>query len=132
MIQKAAGSPGALVAPEELERRVAEYRRRSFENQAPAQVVYPAPHHPCPWPGCDLRIAGINFQWEQMGDPARRASLFAAWWQGPGLVGKCPGCGRYVLFSLEDKQAVANPGEFAQATLPEDWHTKAHLVVRTG
>ena len=56
----------------------------------------------------------------------------AAWWNGPGLVGRCPGCGRYVLFTLEDKRAVLDSTKWGSALLPDDWHEKAHVVTRPG
>jgi hypothetical protein len=119
------------VPPEEVQRRIAEYRRLSFLGHLPAQVVYQDPHSACPWPGCGLRIAGINFQLDKMGDPDKVARWLASWWNGPGLVARCPGCKRYVLYDVTCKQAVATPTAMGQDTLlAEDWDQKAHLVVR--
>jgi hypothetical protein len=120
------------VPPEEVERRIGEYRRIGLERQLPAQVVYHPPEQPCPWPGCGLRIAGIHFQLENVEDEALRKQWLTAWWQGPGLVGCCPGCGRHVLFGLLSKQAVSDPSTMGPAVLPDDWHQKAHIVVRPG
>jgi hypothetical protein len=119
------------VSPEEVARRIAEYRRLGFEQQAAAQVVYQKPNLSCPWPDCGLRIAGISFRLEKMGDQAVHSRLLAAWWQGPGLVGRCPRCNRYVLFGLGEKRRVTDPALMAQAVLPEDWHQRAHLVVKS-
>ena len=116
------------VSPAEIARRVAEYRRLSLERQAPAQVVYHPEHHPCPWAGCDFRIAGIHFCLEAQGDAAQQAQWRTAWWSGPGLVARCPRCQRSVLFGLEGKRAVADPAPWATSLLPEAWHTKARLV----
>src|SRR5947209_4984541 len=92
------------VAPEEVERRVEEYRRVSYLRRLPAQVVYPESLWKCPWPGCNFRIAGIHFQLEKMGEAAAKERLLAAWWQGQGLVGKCPSCGQNVLYGLREKR----------------------------
>jgi hypothetical protein len=120
-----------VVPPEEVARRVAEYRRLGFQRQAPAHVVYHEEHLDCPWAGCDLRIAGINFRLELQGDEAARLRWLAVWWTGPGLVARCPRCGRHVLFGLDGKRAVSDPAAWEPAVLPDDWHQKAHIVERT-
>jgi hypothetical protein len=122
----------AAVPPEEVARRIAEYRRISFERQLPAQVVYAPPKDLCPWPGCELRILGIRFQLESMGDPAQVSEWFASWWNGPGLVGRCPGCNRYVVFDVTEKRRATDLTALASSLLPEDWHQKARLVTRPG
>src|SRR5689334_22033002 len=119
-----------VVPPAEVARRVAEYRRLGFQRQAPAHVVYHEEHLDCPWAGCDFRIAGINFRLELQGDAAAQTRWLAAWWNGPGLVARCPGCGRHVLFGLDGKRAVSDPAPWGDATLPDDWHQKAHVVTR--
>jgi hypothetical protein len=119
------------VPAEEVQRRIAEYRRLSFLGHLPAQVVYHDPHVACPWPECGLRIAGINFQLDKMGGPDQVARWLASWWNGPGLVARCPRCKHHVLYDVTCKQAVTKPTEVASASLlPEDWHEKAHLVIR--
>jgi hypothetical protein len=117
-----------VVSPEEVELRIAEYRRLSFEGQLPPQVVYPGEASLCPWPDCGLRIAGIRFQLETMGDPTEVLRWTAAWWNGPGLVGRCPRCNRYVLFDVTGKQAVSDRAAFGGAVLPDDWHLNAYVV----
>ncbi len=129
MNETAKTSYGA-VPPEEVESRIAEYRLLGFQRRAEAQVVYQGVDQVCPWPGCGLRIVGINFQLHQMEDSPVRERLLAAWWQGPGLVGRCPHCDRDVLFALGGKQAVEDPTSLAAALLPEDWQQRAHLVTR--
>jgi len=120
------------VPPEEVERRLAEYRRLGFQRQAPAQVVYQGAAVVCPWEGCGLRIDGIHFRLEQMGDRALQARLLDAWWNGPGLVGTCPRCQRLVLFGLLNKQALSGPVPPGAGIMPGDWSQKAHLVTKPG
>jgi hypothetical protein len=115
------------VTPEEVARRMAEYRRLGFQRQAPAHVVYQEKHQLCPWPGCGLRIAGINFRLEKMGDRARQAEWLAAWWTGPGLAARCPGCGRYVLLGIDGKQIVPDPTAPGLVALPDDWNQTAYI-----
>jgi hypothetical protein len=118
------------VPPDETARRVAEYRRLGFQRQAPAHVVYHEEQLGCPWAGCDFRIGGIMFRLELQGEPPAPAQWLAEWWTGPGLVARCPACGHHVLFSHDGKRAVGDPGAWATAVLPDDWHQKAHLVER--
>ena len=116
--------------------RVALDRRRSinwfggWECKAPAHVVYHDSDQPCPWPGCTARIAGINFQLEKMGDKSLCERLLSAWWQGPGLVGQCPGCGRLVLFGLRHKRKVEDAKAYGDFLLPDDWHRVAYIVTK--
>jgi hypothetical protein len=117
------------VSDEEVRRRIDEYRRLGFERKLPAQVVYQEPHIGCPWPGCDMRIDGIQFHLEKW--PAHENRLLEAWWRGPGLVGCCPKCNRHVLFALTSKSAVAELSIASAAMLPDDWKEMAHLVTIT-
>jgi hypothetical protein len=110
-----------------VERRVAEYRRQGFEHQAMPHIIYHGSHALCPWPGCGYRIAGIDFQLEQQ-DQAFYNRALAAWWQGAGLVGKCPGCGQYVLFGMNDKQGVQDPTAAGHVVLPDDWPQRAYIL----
>ena len=112
---------------EEVARRVAEYRRQAFERNTMPHIVYHGTHIGCPWPGCGHQIAGIDFQLENY-DPTFHNQALAAWWQGPGLVGRCPGCSRSVLFGFNDKQAVPDPTAGGFALLPDDWHQRASIV----
>ena len=119
-----------IVSPDEVKGRVAEYRRLGYERQAPAHVVYHEEHCACPWAGCEYHIAGINFRLELQGNAAAQAIWLTAWWTGPGLVARCPACGHYVLFGLEEKRAVHDISGWGTAVLPDDWHQKAHVVAR--
>jgi hypothetical protein len=118
------------VSSEEIRERVEEYRLLAFKQQAAPQVVYQKPHDACPWAGCAIHIAGIHFQLEKMGDKDSALRWLACWWKGPGLVGPCPSCKRLVLFELDGKRAVDDPVDMKSALLPDDWHQKAHLVIR--
>jgi hypothetical protein len=93
-------------------------------------VVYFDPYHLCPWAGCGYRIEMIDFQLENRKNPALYAGVIAAWGRQPGygLIGRCPGCGRYVLFSATGKQAVADPAALGLIVLPDDWHQNAFIA----
>src|SRR5262245_27587883 len=121
------------VPPEKVSRRIAEMRRMAYEAKHPHHVVYHPLMQRCPWDGCGYRIAGIRFQLEQMnGDAEEQAHRLAAWWLGPGLLAKCPGCRRWVLFDVLSKQAVPDPAHTDAPALPEDWHLKAYLLPKAG
>jgi hypothetical protein len=122
--------PKSEISADEIKGRVEEYRSLGFKRKAPAQVVYEQPHDACPWAGCDIRIAGINFQLEKMGDADSISQWLASWWMGPGLIGPCPNCKRLVLFEIDGKRAVSDPGGMERCQLPNDWHQKAHLVIK--
>jgi hypothetical protein len=119
-------TPISPVSPHEVARRVAEYRRMGFETRAKPHIIYRQQWDLCPWPGCEFRIAGIDFQLET-GDPANYASQLAAWWLGAGLVGRCPGCNQYVLFGFHDKQCVEDLTIGGLVVLPDDWYQRAYV-----
>lgn len=79
----------------------------------------------CPWPGCGFSIKAIDFQVENL--PARNQEFLAAWYS-VGIVGRCPGCGQYVLFTQTDKQQVLDDPILAgKAVLPDDWYQNAYI-----
>jgi hypothetical protein len=118
----------AAVPPEEAERRVAEYRRMGFERSVMPHSVYEDLWILCPWPGCDYRITAIDFHIEKMGDPQLYSRVIPAFWQGPGVVAKCPGCHQYVLFAMKEKKCISDPSAGNYVILPEDWHQYAYIV----
>jgi hypothetical protein len=121
------GTKPEAVPPEEVARRIAEYRRQGFERKTMPHIIYHGTHIACPWPCCGYQIAGIDFQLENY-DTAFHNQALAAWWQGPGLVGRCPGCGQLVLFDFNGKQTVADPNVGAFLMLPDDWYQKAYIL----
>jgi len=116
------------VTPQEVERRLRAYRDRGLQQQTMPHIIYRPPYVVCPWPNCRYAIAGVDFQLEAMGGQTLYQQLMEAWWKGVGLVGRCPGCGDYVLFTMQDKRRVTDPAEYGGALLPDDWHTHAYLL----
>ncbi len=117
----------ASVSSDEEKYWIDEYRREGYNRQAMPHIVYHDPFHLCPWPGCGFKIAAVDFQVEKISDAGQKKELLAAWWQGPGFVGRCPGCGKYVLFSMDSKRAVADPAAQGLKLLPEDWYQTAYI-----
>jgi hypothetical protein len=118
----------APASRDEINRRLADYRRVGFERRLPAVIVYLPEQHPCPWGDCDALIAGIDFQLDRLADAAQRENWLSAWWRGSGLVGRCPRCKRFVLFGYQSKRALDDPAAFADALLPETWDEIAILA----
>jgi len=115
----------------EVDARIAEYRRLGWQRRAPAQVVYQEPSVLCPWLGCGYRIDGIHFCLEKWANPALLEQYLFQWWNGPGLIGKCPGCHNLVLFDLTEKQRVEKSVQVPTELLPDDWVAKASVVTRS-
>jgi hypothetical protein len=125
-MNRSAETAVSAVSPEEVARRVAEYRRKGFEKKALPHIIYHPPWDLCPWPGCGFKIAGIDFQLET-GNPASYANQLAAWWLGAGLVGRCPGCNQHLLFGFHDKRCVTDPTPGDLVVLPDDWFQRAYV-----
>jgi hypothetical protein len=82
----------------------------------------------CPWPGCGFRIGMIDFKLELYGDSGLYSRVVSAWWNpGYGVIARCPGCQRHVLFGVDRKEAVSDPIAAGFEILRDDWHTIAFL-----
>jgi hypothetical protein len=92
-------------------------------------VVYLAASLLCPWPGCGYRIELIDFQLEKMVDSTLYARVMSFWGIDPefGLIGRCPGCGEFVLFGIAAKRCVQDPAGTGLPVLPDDWHQRAYI-----
>jgi hypothetical protein len=116
----------APVPPEEIESRINEYRRASFEHGAAPVVVYSPSQHPCPWPGCDLQIAGIEFKLDQLTETDKRLDCLKDFWLGEGLIAPCPSCGRLVSYGLRHKLAFHESSQVPH--LEQGWHQVSNVV----
>jgi hypothetical protein len=72
----------------------------------------------------------VDFRIELTGNAALYASVMLKWRTDPafGLVGRCPSCGGYVLFTPDEKRAVADPQAQTLPVLPDDWHQHAIII----
>src|SRR5260370_38296024 len=114
-------------SPEEEKYWIEEHRREGYKRQAMPHMVYHNPFQLCPWEGCGFKISSIDFQIEKISDPKLKKELLGAWWQGPGFVGRCPGCGQFVLFSMHGKQPIGDPNSQGLIVLPDDWYQNAFV-----
>jgi hypothetical protein len=71
----------------------------------------------------------IDVQLEKMAAPDLYGRVVAAWGRQPGygVVGRCPGCGQYVWFGKDSKQAVPDPPAADLEVLPDDWAQNAFI-----
>jgi hypothetical protein len=92
-------------------------------------VVYLAASLLCPSVECHYQIELIDFQLEKMNDPSLYARVMAAWGTHPdfGLVARCPGCQRFVLYGMTGKKAIDDPASTGLPVLPNHWHQVAYL-----
>jgi hypothetical protein len=70
----------------------------------------------------------VDFQIEKNRDSEFYSRAIAAWWQGSGIVGRCPSCENPVLFSLDRKEQVLDSAMSGYVVLPDGWHHSAYIV----
>lgn len=92
-------------------------------------IVYLAAGILCPWDGCGFRIELVDFQLELWAGAEFYANVMQEWGQRQefGLIGRCPGCRKFVLFALDAKKAIDEPSVTGLPVLPDDWHDHAYL-----
>ena len=100
------------------------YCRGSLEHRMAPHAVYPDPA--CPHAGCQQQLQGIDFRLEEHGQPLHDA-LLRAWWTDVGFAGRCPGCGRWVHFSIRGKRAITEEEATLLPQLPDDWADHAFI-----
>ncbi|MBI3463045.1 MAG: hypothetical protein HY000_08310 [Planctomycetes bacterium] len=101
------------------------YCRGSLEHRMAPHAVYPDPA--CPHAGCKQQLQGIDFRIEEHGPPLHDA-LLRAWWTDVGFAGRCPGCGRWVHFSIRAKRAITEEEARLLPQLPDGWADHAFIL----
>ena len=101
------------------------YRSGGARRQAAPHVVYADAS--CPHPGCDQRLHAIDFRLEDLGR-SELGPLVRAWWDDTGFAGRCPGCGRWVHFTIQGKHALSDAEAARLPRLPDDWHAGATIL----
>jgi hypothetical protein len=92
-------------------------------------IVYVVPQIVCPWVGCGFRIELLDLKLETSPNIELYASVMASWGHDPnfGVVGRCPGCRKFVLFGLSTKIPVPDLAAVNLPLLPDDWHLNAYI-----
>jgi hypothetical protein len=122
-----AAEPATSLSAEEINQRIDEYCQLAFQHHAEPVVVYSVLDHPCPWPGCELGIAGIQWPLSELVEPERRAEFLADFWLGSGIVAACPSCGNLVAYGVRSKAPVHDRAYPRQ--LPANWDRESHVVL---
>ena len=101
------------------------YCRGSLEHRMAPHAIYVDPA--CPHPGCHHRLQGIDFRIEDYGPPVHD-KLLRAWWTDTGFTGRCPGCGKWVHFTIRGKRAITELEALQLPQLPDDWADHAFFL----
>jgi hypothetical protein len=101
------------------------YRHGGEERQLAPQVAYLDAN--CRHQGCEQKLQAIDYRLDDHGR-AIHDPLVRAWWNDTGFVGRCPGCGGWVHFTIRSKRAVSDDeaGQFPK--LPDNWHVGATIL----
>jgi hypothetical protein len=101
------------------------YRQGGAKQQMAPHVVYR--DSGCPHAGCEQRLQAIDFRLEAFGrgihDP-----LVRAWWSDAGFAGRCPGCGRWIHFTIRGKRAIDEREAESMLQLPGTWADEAVIL----
>ena len=101
------------------------YREGGAARQMAPHIVYPRPT--CPHPDCDRPMQAIDFRLEAHGR-AVHDPLVRAWWDDTGFAGRCPRCGGWIHFTLQDKRAISEAEASRLPKLPDNWHVDAMIL----
>lgn len=112
-------------AVHQLDQMHALYRQGGRERHLAPHIVYSDPT--CPHAGCQQRIQAIDFRLEAHGKGVYD-ELIRAWWDDTGFVGRCPGCNRWIHFTIRAKRAVTAEEAARLPRLPDDWHVAAIIL----
>jgi hypothetical protein len=109
----------------ELEHMHAVYREGGAARTMAPHVVYVEAG--CPHAGCTQHLQAIDFRLEAFGRSVHD-TLVKAWWDDTGFAGRCPGCGKWIHFTIRGKRAVGDAEAAALPQLPVNWGTEAVIL----
>jgi len=70
----------------------------------------------------------IDFKLELHGDPeAIDKPLVRSWWEGRGLVGRCPACSNWIRFTTLGMEGIPEDRADQYPRLPDNWHAVARF-----
>ncbi len=101
------------------------YRQGSLERRMAPHAVYS--DATCPHAGCNQPLQGIDFRLDVDGQQVHD-TLLGAWWTDVGFAGRCPGCTRWVHFTIRGKQAITDADAAKLPQLPTDWAQRALIL----
>jgi hypothetical protein len=101
------------------------YRKAGAKRAMAPHVVYS--DSGCPHEGCAQILHAIDFRLEAFGRDVHDP-LVRAWWDDAGFVGRCPGCGGWVHFTIRGKRAVDDREAQSLPQLPTNWADEAVIL----
>jgi hypothetical protein len=117
----------STILPAELDELDRFYRDGGLRVTASPHVHYD--ESTCPHPGCSRHMEWIDFKLELHGDPEGiYKPLVRAWWDGSGIVGRCPSCKEWIRFTTLKMEAVDDNIAAKYQQLPDNWHTLAQFA----
>jgi hypothetical protein len=101
------------------------YRKGGEERQMDPHVVYSEAF--CPYPGCEQRLQAIDFWLDDHGKGVHDP-LVRAWWNDTGFAGRCPHCGGWIHFTIQDKRPIGEEEARQLPQLPDTWAAVATIL----
>ncbi len=113
-------SRSTTLAPEAAREYDRNYREGGLRAMASPRVHYDDAE--CPHEDCAHKMEWIDFKLELHGDPERiYKPLVKAWWEGNGIVGRCPSCQGLIQFTTLGMKAIEETAAQHSARLPGNW-----------
>jgi hypothetical protein len=109
----------------QLEQMHSLYRQGGADRKMAPHVVYHDGH--CPHASCERSLQAIDFRLEAFGRSVHDP-LVRAWWADTGFVGRCPGCGGWIHFTIRGKRAVDASEASSLPQLPDNWADQAVIL----
>ncbi len=81
----------------------------------------------CPHNGCRQSLQAIDFRLAAFGRSVHDP-LVRAWWNDTGFVGRCPGCGGWIHFTIRGKRAIDETEARSSPQLPDNWTYEAVIL----
>ncbi len=109
----------------DLEQMHAVYRQGGADRAMAPHVIYQDAS--CPHQGCTQNLRAIDFRLEAFGRDVHDP-LVRAWWDDTGFAGRCPGCNRWIHFTIRQKRAIDDAQANALPQLPANWAAEAVIL----
>lgn len=109
----------------ELDKMHDVYRKGGEDRAVAPHVVYSDPN--CPYPDCGHHLQAIDFCLERHGKDVHDP-LVRAWWADIGFAGRCPGCGRWIHFTIRSKRQLTDEEAAQLPQLPDGWENAATIL----
>jgi hypothetical protein len=113
------------VGASQLEQMHELYRQGGANRAMAPHVVYQ--DSSCPHEGCRQELQAIDFRLEAFGRSVHDL-LVTAWWDDVGFAGRCPGCKKWIHFTIRGKRAIDDTAAKSLPQLPDNWADEAVIL----